>query len=573
MEYNKPESKIKVELYDTTLRDGLQMTGISLSLQDKLMLTEMIVEQLEIPYIEIYPFSNPKDKELIKLVEKSAPQRRQHLISFGATHKLKYLPAKDPNLLAIAEANLPFATIFGKCWIPHLVSIGASQAENLALISNSVQFLKAHNMQVFFDAEHFFDGYKDNPEYALKAINAAQQAGADKIILCDTNGGALPQEIDEIGQIVLDCIKIDLGIHAHNDSGLAVANSLAFLHVCSKNHRNCQIQGTLNGIGERCGNANLFTLIPILKEKLGYPIITHQHFNQLTSLSRKFAEISNMKFPTNAPFVGDNAFSHKGGMHIAAMQKNSLLYEHINPSLIGNMRRYVVSEMAGRSALIQKMDSFGIPITPSDPLLPVILAKIKHQEALGYTYEVAEASLEILIRSLMESGENAVDFYRLKFFAVDYFRVIIDARDLFTPEHLSIYTDASIKTSLGGKDPKQQFHTAEAGNGPVNALDNALRKALVSFYPILREIELTDYKVRICNVLNDEGGTASRVRVLVETTDLDGQIWNTVGVHVNIILASFMALVDSFIFKLLKHNQFHIEGHFAEITIGGDFKE
>lgn len=541
-----------IQLYDTTLRDGLQMAGIALSQRDKFTLVQMLHNQLNITNIEIYPFSNPKDRDLIALIKQKAPDLLDSLIAFGSTRNVKNRPEKDPNLVSLTKNGLKKAIIFGKSWRLHLNAIHATPEENLEMIADSVTFLKNAGLSVFYDAEHFFDGYKDDPEYAMKTILAAENSGADMIILCDTNGGSLPSDIENIGHAVLEHTNVPLGIHAHNDSGLAVANSIIFSQLCLTAGRTCQIQGTLNGIGERCGNTNLFTMIPILCIKMKQNLIQENKLEQLTSLAKVTNEIFNLSPSPNSPFVGANAFSHKGGMHIAAVQKNSLLYEHLNPQLVGNKRQYLISEMAGKSALLQKMSQFEIPMTRNNPMLLEILNSIKERESKGYTYEGADASLEILIRSLIADSKRDVNFYRQKFFEVDYFRVVIDARNLFSDDAISVFTDANIKTSFMQGKEKRNFHTADSGNGPVSALDNALRKALINFYPVLNEIELSDYKVRISNVYDTDIGTASRVRVLVETKDADGEIWNTVGVHSNIILASFIALVDSFIYKLLK---------------------
>ncbi|MHA1646082.1 MAG: citramalate synthase, partial [Promethearchaeota archaeon] len=498
-----------IQLYDTTLRDGLQMAGISLSQRDKFILVQMLKLQLNIDHIEIYPFSNPKDRELISMIQQKSPDLLDSLIAFGSTRNVKNLSKNDPNLISLTKCGLKKTVIFGKSWTLHLDVIHATPEENLQMIADSVTFLKNSGLSVFYDAEHFFDGFKDNPEYAIKTIQAAENAGADMIILCDTNGGCLPSDIDKIGHVVLDKIKVPLGIHAHNDSGLAIANSIVFSQLCLKARRKCQIQGTLNGIGERCGNANLITLIPILKLKLNQNLIQDENFANLTSLANVAYEIFNLNPSANSPFVGANAFSHKGGMHIAAVQKNHLLYEHIDPVKIGNKRRYLVSEMAGKSALCQKFMQFEIPIGRNDPILVEILNKIKKNESKGYTYEGADASLEILIRSLLADSNRDINFYRQKFFEVDYFRVVIDARNLFNENAIDIFTDANIKTSFMQGKEKRDFHTADSGNGPVNALDNALRKALINFYPILNEIELSDYKVRISNVIEADEGTAS----------------------------------------------------------------
>jgi 2-isopropylmalate synthase len=548
-----------VSLYDSTLRDGAQMAGVQFSRQDKFLIVKNLVDELAIPYIELYPFSNPKDRKLIEDITEKAPQYIPHLVAFGSTRRTGVKPEEDDNLKALIESGLKFVTIFGKAWDFHLEFIHATPEQNLEMIEDSVRYLKDNGKTVFYDAEHFFDGYKANPEYAISTLLAAERGGADLIVLCDTNGGTMPHEVYDITEFVLERIKIPLGIHAHNDCGMGVGNSIAAVQACINHNRACQIQGTMNGLGERTGNANLTIILPILALKMKLKgIIPSQKLKNLTSVSNLIHEICNFVPPLNTPFVGYNAFSHKGGMHIAAINKDFKSYEHVDPNAIGNKRRMLISEMSGRSALLHKSKKLGIEFKKDDPILIDILRVIKRKESHGYTYEGAEASLVILIRGMMKDIKQESAYFRRYYFEVDYFRVITDARNLFDEENLEIFTDANLKTIVSNDHEDHddhEYHTAAEGNGPINALDKALKKALIHFYPVLREIELIDFKVRIANAAEEEYGTASRVRVLVETRDKDGQIYGTIGAHVNIIVASFVALLDAYVFKLMKNEE------------------
>ncbi|MHA1819400.1 MAG: citramalate synthase [Promethearchaeota archaeon] len=547
------ESADVISVYDSTLRDGAQMAGINFSLQDKFDILKSLVDELGIELVEIYPFSNPKDMELIKYVKERYPKYLKNLVAFGSTRNSKKEVYEDENLKVIVESGLNKACIFGKSWDFHLPFIHASSEENLKMIEESVAYLKEHGFTVYFDAEHFFDGYKSNRSYAMQTLRSAERAGADALILCDTNGGTLPHEVYDIVEDVIRETKADLGIHAHNDAGMGDANSIAAVKACLEHNRACQVQGTINGLGERTGNADLTTIIPNLVLKMGLNVVPRDKLKNLTAVSNLIYEIANLIPPTDAPFVGYNAFSHKGGMHIAAIRKDYRSYEHINPEDVGNKRRVLISEMSGKSAIIYKMDALGITIDKNDPLIAEILRLIKVKESHGYTYEGADASLEILIRGMLNDPKMAANYFRTYYFEVDYFRVITDVRNVFDEQRLEIFNDANIRIMVNDKEGnKREYHTAATGNGPVNAIDNAFKKGLIHFYPVLKEIELVDFKVRIANAAENEHGTASRVRVLVKTRDKDGTIWGTIGSHVNIIVASFVALLDSYVYKLMK---------------------
>ncbi|MBD3350282.1 MAG: citramalate synthase [Candidatus Lokiarchaeota archaeon] len=545
--------KTKVTLYDCTLRDGAQMAGINFSLRDKYKIFITLVEELGIPYIEVYPSSNVKDRNLIDKIRQKNPEYLRNLSAFGSTRKVDNDVTEDRNLQLIIDSGLQTACIFGKSWDFHLNFIRATFEQNLSMIKESIGYLKEHGLTVFYDAEHFFDGYKSNPSYAIQTLRVAEKAGADAIILCDTNGGSLPHEIYDIFEIIITKIESPLGFHGHHDCGMGNANSIAAVKACLNHNRTCQIQGTFNGLGERTGNANLTTILPVLALKMNLSVVPDEKLKHLTEVSNLIYELANLTPPLDSPFVGYNAFAHKGGMHVAAIEKDFKAYEATNPEDVGNKRRVLVSEMSGRSAILHKCDKFGIQLSKEDPLVAEILKIIKRKESHGYTYEGADASLEILIRGLMHDPEQAAGYYRTLYFEVDYFRVMTDVRNVFREEDLEIYTDSSIKTLIEDESGTDEFHTAADGNGPVNAMDNALRKALIHFYPVLKEIELIDFKVRISNAAEQEKGTASRVRVLVETRDRsDGHIWGTIGSHVNIIVASFVALLDSYVYKLMK---------------------
>jgi len=555
----QPNSFHLIELYDSTLRDGVQMSGVSLSLNDKYKIIETLINELNIPYIEVYPSSNPKDMELVQYIKCNKPEYFNNLVAFGSTRKVDKSIEEDENIQKIIDSELNTVCIFGKYWDFHLKFIRATEEQNLQMIEDTIRYLKEYKKRVFFDAEHFFDGYRNNKNYAISTLKVAERADADCIILCDTNGGTLSDEVTSIFNEILKIIKTPLGFHGHNDFGMAVANSISAVKTCIESKRYCQIQGTFNGLGERIGNANLTTILPILALKMNIPVIPLEKLKNLTQVSNLIYELANITPPLNDPFVGYNAFAHKGGMHIAAIEKDFRAYESINPDLVGNKRRVIISEMSGKSALLHKCEKFGIKLDKNDPLIEEILKVLKRKESHGYTYEGADASLEILIRGMMHDPVQAAAYYRTYFFEVDYFRVVTDVRNVFREEDLEILTDANIKAFIKDQEDKSKiikiFHTAAEGNGPVNALDNALRKTLIHFYPVLEEIELIDFKVRISNSAEQEKGTASRVRVLVQSRDKkDGEIWGTIGSHVNIIVASFVALIDSYVYKLLKEN-------------------
>ncbi len=452
---------------------------------------------------------------------------KANIVAFGSTRKAKLKAYEDPNLNALLEADTEYVCIFGKSWDLHVkVALKTSLEENLRMIRDSIEFLIDHGKRVIFDAEHFFDGFKENPEYAMKTLESAEQAGAECIVLCDTNGGALPLEVKDIVEKVREKIETKLGIHAHNDSDCAVANSIVAV-LSGVRH----VQGTINGYGERCGNANLCSVIPNLKLKLGVNCIDDEKLKKLTEVSRYVSEIANLAHSHSMPYVGDYAFSHKGGVHISAVLKNPRTYEHIDPSLVGNKRKIVVSELSGRSTIIAKAKELGLDFKEEKAV--EIVKLIKELENQGYMFEGAEASFELLMKKALRKLKE--------FFDVEGFRVIVDYRNG------KIYSEATVKVKVNDT----YEHTASEGNGPVNALDNALRKALEKFYPKLKEMKLSDYKVR---VLNEEKGTAAKVRVLIESSD-GKDTWGTVGVSENIIEASFIALIDSIVYKLMKDEE------------------
>jgi 2-isopropylmalate synthase len=516
-----------VEIYDTTLRDGAQAEDISFSLDDKLRITERL-DELGIHYIEGgWPGSNPKDAEYFKKVKK-LKLKQAKVVAFGSTHKPRIKADDDPNIKALISAEVNIITIFGKTWDFHVKeALKISFEENLDLIFNTITYLKNYADKVFFDAEHFFDGYKDNSEYALKCLQVAEQAKADCIVLCDTNGGTLPYEVEKIVKDIKQKIKSPLGIHAHNDSDCAVANSIiAVLNGVT------QVQGTMNGFGERCGNANLCSIIPNLQIKLGFKCIDDGNLKKLTEISRFVYEIANINPFKRQPFVGESAFAHKGGVHVSAVRKRPETYEHIKPELVGNRQRVLVSDLAGKSNIIKKAEEFGIPLDSNSPDVQAIVDAVKNLENEGFQFEGAEASLELLFNKTLG--------LKRKFFDLIGFRVIDEKRKGDEPP----LSEATIMVKVG----KSIEHTAATGNGPVNALDNALRKALEIFYPELKKVKLKDYKVR---VVNSGRGTASKVRVLIESGD-DENVWGTVGVSENIIEASWQAIVDSIDYKLYK---------------------
>jgi 2-isopropylmalate synthase len=517
----------KIEIYDTTLRDGAQSEDVSFSVEDKLRIAEKL-DEFGIHYIEGgWPGANPKDAEFFKQARK-IKFKTSRLAAFGATHRASLKVDQDPSIKALLTAKTPVVTIVGKTWDFHVrEALRVSLETNLDLIYNTISYLKKRVPRVFFDAEHFFDGYKANPEYAIKTLDTAVSAGADCLVLCDSNGGTLPGEIADIMKKVVKKYETPIGIHAHNDSECAVANSIIAVE-CGATH----VQGTINGLGERCGNANLISVIPNLKLKLKYNCITDSKLKKLKDVSRFVTEIANLRHFRRQPYVGDSAFAHKGGIHVSAIERHPETYEHISPELVGNYQRVLVSDLSGKSNIIRKIKDFKLTVDPNSPKVAQVVKELKELENQGFQFEGAEASFELLIK-------KTFGLYR-KFFDLIGFRVIVEKRK----EGEIPLSEATIMLKVDGK----LEHTAADGNGPVNALDNALRKALEKFYPQLKEMTLIDYKVR---VLTAGKGTATNVRVLVESGDGKHK-WGTVGVSENIIEASWQALVDSIEYKLLR---------------------
>jgi len=528
-------SEKKIHLYDTTLRDGTQGEGISLSVEDKVKIAVRL-DQFGIDFIEGgWPGSNPKDMAFFERI-KEIPLSHATVTAFGSTCRPGVEAKDDENLRALLDSGVKAATIFGKSWDLHVTeALKTTLEENLRMVFDSVAYLKSHGLLVTFDAEHFFDGYKANPDYALAVVKEAEQAGADWIVLCDTNGGSLPHEVHKIVTEVKENVETPLGIHSHNDGELAAANAIAAVQAGAR-----QVQGTINGIGERCGNANLISLVPNLQLKLGYTCVQESQLEQLTKLSRYVAEIANMVMPTNTPFVGNSAFAHKGGIHVSAVLKNPTTYEHLVPESIGNRRRVLVSELAGQSNLVAKAEELNITFDREKPETKEMIKQIKEREYQGYQYEGAEASLTLLL--LEASGELP------ELFTLESFKIFMEKSS-----EKSILSEAMVKLKVNG----HTVHTAADGNGPVNALDNALRKALGSDFPCLSEMYLADYKVR---VLDESEATAAKVRVLIESVR-NGERWSTVGVSTNVIEASWEALVDSIRYLLWK------EGYRVETTV------
>lgn len=516
-----------VKLYDTTLRDGTQAEDISFSVEDKLRIAEKL-DETGIHYIEAgWPGSNPKDMEFFKQCHKLSLKNAK-ITAFGSTRKAQTKAENDVNLKSLLEANTPVVTIFGKSWDFHASdALRISLEENLELIADSVAFLKKNADEVIYDAEHFFDGYKANPAYALKSLKAAEQAGADWIILCDTNGGSLPHEITEIMETIRKDIGKPLGIHCHNDGELAVANSLAAVRAGAR-----QVHGTINGFGERCGNANLISAIANLKLKMNHPSVSDEQLKHLRELSHFVDELANLKPNTHQAFVGNSAFAHKGGVHVNAVLKNAKTYEHIEPELVGNHRRVLLSDLSGASNIIYKAQEMGLDLKADNPLVKKLVKDLKELESQGYQFEGAEASFEILMNKAFKQHRNFFDLLRFK---------VVDEK---SSKSKNPHSKALLEIKVGKKKKK----VSAEGDGPVNALDKALRVALEKFYPTLKNVKLIDYKVR---VLSSRRGTGSQVRVLIESSDGKHK-WGTVGVSENIIQASWMALVDSIDYKLMR---------------------
>jgi 2-isopropylmalate synthase len=525
-------NKKTVSIYDTTLRDGNQGVGINLSVSDKLRIAERISD-LGFHYIEGgWPNpTNDTDSEFFKQVTKK--NLKAKVAAFGSTRRPGNTCSKDELIQSLVRTGAPVATIFGKSWDLHVSHvIKTSEQENLDMVGESVAYLKRHMEKVFYDAEHFFDGFRANREYALKTLEAARQGGADCIVLCDTNGGALPDEFVTILREVKATIQSPFGVHLHNDSGCAEANSILGVLEGA-----VQVQGTINGYGERCGNANLCTIVPALQLKRGYSLVSPAQLRTLTAVSIFVSEITNMAHNGHQPFVGEAAFSHKAGIHADAVLKMTRAYEHFEPVDVGNSRRFVVSLQAGSSTIRERLPGLKEKIDKHDPVVKQLLATIKSLESQGYSFEAAEGSFELLARKAL--GELRDDF------EFKGFRVIEEKR-----ENGEIFSEATIKVKADGR----LEHTAAEGDGPVNALDNALRKALMKFYPSLGEVKLEDFKVR---VLDGRDGTAAKVRVLIESSDGKDR-WGTIGVSTNVIEASWFALIDSLKYKLMKDKQLTI---------------
>lgn len=522
----------RISLYDTTLRDGTQGEGVSLSCDDKLRIARRL-DDFGADYIEGgWPGSNPKDMEFFERAQRELSLKHARIAAFGSTCRAGVEPGDDPQVQLLIQANTPVVTIFGKSWDLHVNEVlRTSMEENLRMIRATVAYLKQHGKEVVYDAEHFFDGYKANPEYALATLQAAILGGADSIVLCDTNGGCLPWEIadavDAVRREVLGygeegapapvASHIVLGIHAHNDSETGVANTLeAVRHGCT------QVQGTINGYGERCGNANLISVIADLQLKMGYEVVAPEKLAQLTELSRYVSELANLSPDSHAPFVGSSAFAHKGGTHVNAVVKYTMSYQHIDPALVGNETRVLVSELSGKDNIAVKRKEFGLDGLTREEERQV-LQKIKELENAGFAFESAEASVELLLRRVRKG-------YQAPFTLIDYTANV---------EHRhgrGMFAEATVKVRVGD----HVLHEVAEGNGPVNAMNKALRKAIQQFYPRLQNVHLTDYKVRI---LDSASGTAAMVRVLIDSTDGE-RSWTTVGASTNIIEASWIALAD-----------------------------
>ena len=519
----------RIQVYDTTLRDGAQAEDIAFTLDDKLRIAEHL-DDLGVHYIEGgWPGSNPRDEEFFRAV-KGRRLKHAKVAAFGSTRRAGVRAADDRNLALCLRAETPVVTIVGKTWDLHVRDdLRISLKANLEVIHDSVAYLRKHVDEVIFDAEHFFDGLAADRDFTLQCLKAAADGGATLLCLCDTRGGSLPASVAAGVDAARAAVATPLGIHCHNDCELAVANSVAAID------QGCvQVQGTINGFGERCGNANLVSVIPVLQLKRGYHCLGPAQMKKLADISHYVYELANIEPNKRQPFVGQSAFAHKGGLHVAAVQKNPETYEHMDPDLVGNAQRVLVSDLSGRSNLLYKAQKFGIDLETNKPAVAALLQELKDLEARGFAFEGAEASFELLMR-------KAIDGDRVRYFRLIGFRVIDEKR---VEGELSI-SEATIM--LEGPDGQIE-HTAAQGNGPVNALDRALRKALGKFYPEVGQVRLHDYKVR---VLGNREGTEAVVRVLIESGD-EHERWGTVGVSHNVVEASWQALVDSMDYKLYK---------------------
>ena len=522
---NEPMTRIFI--YDTTLRDGSQGEGVNFSLQDKLLITARL-DEVGFDYIEGgYPLSNPKDAAYFREV-RDLDLKHAKIAAFGMTRRRDIAAEDDLGMKALVAAGTPAITIVGKSWDLHVHDVlGVSLEENLRMIGDSVGFCASHTTELIYDAEHFFDGFKHNRDYALRTIQAASNAGARWIVLCDTNGGALPEEVAEAVAQVGKEVAVPLGIHTHNDGDLAVANALAAVRRGAQ-----QVQGTINGLGERCGNVDLCSVAANLALKYPeYLVLSPGQLEHLTELSRYVYETANMNFRPSQAFVGTSAFAHKGGMHVHGVRKNACSYEHINPATVGNERRVLISELAGKSNIAEKLSEYGLE--HDSEVLARVLDRVQDLENEGYQFEASEASFVLLVGRL--AGRKR------PWFELDAFHVSVNGK---LGQDQATSTEATVKLRVDGI----LEHTVSEGDGPVNALDGALRKALEGHYPRLKEMSLVDYKVR---VINARAGTAARVRVVIESKD-DVDVWGTVGVSENVIEASWLALVDSFEYKIGK---------------------
>lgn len=527
-------SSNRLWIYDTTLRDGTQREGLSVSIEDKLRIARRL-DQLGIPFIEGgWPGANPKDVQFFWQLQEE-PLQQAEIVAFCSTRRPHIPAGEDPLLQAILSAGTRWVTIFGKSWDLHVTEgLKTSLDENLAMIRDTIEYLRSQGRRVIYDAEHWFDGFNYNREYALETLTAAIAAGAEWLVLCDTNGGTLPHEISSVVKDVIEVVgdrnSPQIGIHTHNDSDTAVANALAGVLEGAR-----MVQGTMNGYGERCGNASLCSLIPNLQLKLGYSCIQEEQLAQLAQTSRLISEVVNLAPDDHAPFVGRSAFAHKGGIHVSAVERNPLTYEHIQPEQVGNSRRIVISDQAGLSNVIAKARTFGIELDKQNPAARQILQHLKNLESEGYQFEAAEASFDLLMREALGR--------RQQFFTIKGFQVHCDLVSGIEQQNNNAL--ATVKVTVTGQDILE----AAEGNGPVAALDAALRKALVNFYPQIAEFELSDYKVRI---LDEHSGTSAKTRVLVESRS-NHQRWTTVGVSTNILAASYQAVVEGLEYGLLLH--------------------
>ncbi|MFN3649039.1 MAG: citramalate synthase [Armatimonadota bacterium] len=520
-----------IELYDTTLRDGSQGEGVSFTVPDKLRVARRL-DELGVHYIEGgWPGSNPKDIQFFEAARERLQLQHARLCAFGSTRRKGMRASEDSLVIQLAESGAPVVTIFGKSWLLHVREVlNVAPEENLEMIADTVRYLKSRGLEVIYDGEHFFDGYKDDAGYALATFEAAHLAGADVLVPCDTNGGTMPWEIARIIGHVREKFTGRIGIHTHNDCEMGVATAVAAVQAGATH-----VQGTMNGFGERTGNANLTSIIPVLKLKMGLDCISDEQLARLADTSALVDELANMPPDEHQPFVGRSAFAHKAGTHADAVRKNPRTCEHIDPTLVGNQRRILVSELSGGSTIVWKAEERGIQLDKKSPATRRILERVAALEAEGYVFEGAEASFELLVKKELGEYRKAFDLLR--------FRVNLSNR-IIDPEPI---TEAVVKLSVNG----EEMHVAADGDGPVHALDQALRKALLPFYPELRQVRLTDYKVR---VVDAQEGTAAKVRVLVESADEHGS-WSTVGVSTNIIKASWQALADSVEYALLRSRE------------------